>query len=464
MHDMSRAQRSRWGHANTATTQSLNINSGWMPVAGGAAAASQSPMADPPAQTQTQTQTQTATSSFSANIGGVSSSTSTSSHHQSRPHHISWQRGGVVNDNGDSKSSQSTASGNVSSSSLSRSSPSPPLSSSSALPSSLSDAALAVAAASAARRAARLADVERMDEESDAFHAYKAARILEGDGNDESIDRHPGLDVPLPPSNIGHRLLLKMGWGGIGTGLGKTGRGIAEPIRLDFETGQLGYGLGKRKEYEEQAEAATRERKKMEAEAQSEETEAQRTARIEAAAAAARTAAHVAASIASLRCDACNKQYTRATEYETHLSSYDHHHVMRMRETKRAENARKLTQSHVQTAAKSSDASPMTESNGTDAVPDKEARRALKEEQRMEAQRQAAEALMRERQQASSATSFNPASGAMTPAATSTPSSTPAPFTGMKVGFGLAMKKKPTVLGLAAKKPAMGKFSFSLDE
>lgn len=39
-------------------------------------------------------------------------------------------------------------------------------------------------------------------------------------------------------------------------------------------------------------------------------------------------------------CDWCNKQYVKITEWENHLSSYDHHHTKRFREMQVEQRAR----------------------------------------------------------------------------------------------------------------------------
>jgi hypothetical protein len=56
------------------------------------------------------------------------------------------------------------------------------------------------------------------------------------------------IDRPIAATNVGFKLLSKMGWKGSG-GLGRDGRGIAEPIKHDTSGGTL--GLGKQSEYEE---------------------------------------------------------------------------------------------------------------------------------------------------------------------------------------------------------------------
>ena len=62
------------------------------------------------------------------------------------------------------------------------------------------------------------------------------------------------LDTKIKPSNIGYKLLLKMGWQ-VDKGCGKHNQGIIDPVRLVDGGGQL--GLGKQSEYTEKAEKAS---------------------------------------------------------------------------------------------------------------------------------------------------------------------------------------------------------------
>ncbi|GJV80983.1 G patch domain-containing protein 8 [Tanacetum coccineum] len=55
---------------------------------------------------------------------------------------------------------------------------------------------------------------------------------------------HASLDTQLPSSNVGFRLLQKMGWKG--KGLGKNEQGITEPIKSGIRDAKL--GLGKQEE------------------------------------------------------------------------------------------------------------------------------------------------------------------------------------------------------------------------
>ena len=264
---------------------------------------------------------------------------------------------------------------------------------------------------------------------------------------------------------------MKMGWGGMGRGLGRRGQGIAEPIRMDTESGAMGMGLGKKAEMEAASDEATAQRRIMQVEAQASESDEQRAARETAAAAAARISSGVAAAIQSLRCDDCNKQYTLATELEQHLSSYDHNHVVRMNDMRRSENARKLAVLNAQQGARGADSAAT--------------RRQQKEDQRIEAQMRAAAAAMQPPQQqqqqqppppppppafappaAAAATapptaaapfsfSLAPSSGAATAHAR------PAVVMKAAIGFGFGGLKKTTGVGPPLAKP---KFAFSADD
>lgn len=55
------------------------------------------------------------------------------------------------------------------------------------------------------------------------------------------------LDKQLPSSNIGYRLLQKMGWKG--KGLGKDEQGIVEPIRSGIRDPKLGVGKQEEDDY-----------------------------------------------------------------------------------------------------------------------------------------------------------------------------------------------------------------------
>ncbi|KAJ3341586.1 cytosolic leucyl tRNA synthetase [Gonapodya sp. JEL0774] len=142
------------------------------------------------------------------------------------------------------------------------------------------------------------------------------------------------MDQHISETNIGYRLATKMGWK-MGESLGKDNQGIKEPIRISVKDDP--YGLGKISELHDLLDASTAQRRLLESEAMINETEEQREER--------ESKAHRAASIRRevntinrvFRCDLCDKQYTKVSEYDNHLSSYDHHHRKRMKELKEVE-------------------------------------------------------------------------------------------------------------------------------
>lgn len=87
------------------------------------------------------------------------------------------------------------------------------------------------------------------------------------DGNDES---RRTADTPIESSNIGFKLLQKMGWKG--KGLGKDETGIVEPVKAGVEAG-VRLGLGKQEEDDAHTNEATAARKRLEIEVAAQEDE-----------------------------------------------------------------------------------------------------------------------------------------------------------------------------------------------
>ena len=145
------------------------------------------------------------------------------------------------------------------------------------------------------------------------------------------------LDEHLPETNRGYRLLCKMGWRR-GTGLGRSSTGIINPVKLMEQHGSL--GLGKASEYEEYATAATEQRRAMTSELIAAEDDAAREVREAATARQQGIAEAIKRETAVFYCDVCNKQYAKVTEFENHLSSYDHHHKKRFREMQQEQKQR----------------------------------------------------------------------------------------------------------------------------
>ncbi|KAF9681446.1 hypothetical protein SADUNF_Sadunf05G0002300 [Salix dunnii] len=134
------------------------------------------------------------------------------------------------------------------------------------------------------------------------------------------------LDTKLTESNIGFRLLQKMGWKG--KGLGKDEQGIIEPIKSGIRDPKL--GIGKQEEDDFFTAEENIQRRKLDIEVK--ETE-EHTKKREAL---AERDQKIQTEVKEIRrvffCDLCNKQYKLAMEFEAHLSSYDHNHRKRFKE------------------------------------------------------------------------------------------------------------------------------------
>ncbi|KAG0052902.1 G patch domain-containing protein 8 [Gryganskiella cystojenkinii] len=144
------------------------------------------------------------------------------------------------------------------------------------------------------------------------------------------------METHIPESNVGYRLLLKMGWRA-GTGLGQNATGRTAPVPIERKYDVL--GIGKQEVDRWYTENSTAQRKTLEVEKQAEETEQERLKR-EAQVEQQRAIQQELETVKSaFYCQLCDKQYERISEYEVHLSSYDHNHKKRfkdMKETSRA--------------------------------------------------------------------------------------------------------------------------------
>ncbi|XP_022968776.1 G patch domain-containing protein 8 isoform X2 [Cucurbita maxima] len=134
------------------------------------------------------------------------------------------------------------------------------------------------------------------------------------------------LDTQLTSSNVGYRLLQKMGWKG--KGLGKDEQGIIEPIKSGIRDPKL--GIGKQEEDDFFTAEENIQRKKLDVEM--EETEADVKKREVLAEREEKIQTEVKEIRKVFYCDLCNKQYKLAMEFEAHLSSYDHNHRKRFKE------------------------------------------------------------------------------------------------------------------------------------
>ncbi|CAI0552039.1 unnamed protein product, partial [Linum tenue] len=134
------------------------------------------------------------------------------------------------------------------------------------------------------------------------------------------------VETKLTASNVGFRLLQKMGWKG--KGLGKNEQGIVEPIKSGIRDPKL--GIGKQEEDDFFTAEENIQRKKLEIEVEETEEHAKKREVL------AEREQKIQTEVQEIRkvfyCDLCKKQYKLAMEFEVHLSSYDHNHRKRFKE------------------------------------------------------------------------------------------------------------------------------------
>ncbi|CAG8503449.1 8139_t:CDS:2 [Paraglomus brasilianum] len=143
---------------------------------------------------------------------------------------------------------------------------------------------------------------------------------------DTSSIKQASMDVHLPESNIGYQLLLKMGWK-VGAGLGVSQQGRKDPIRIEIKADSL--GVGKQEEEDYYHITSTSRRKALDSEKFAEETEEERKRREDKVQKQETLKKELNTIKAAFYCALCDKQYNRISEYEVHLSSYDHNHRMK---------------------------------------------------------------------------------------------------------------------------------------
>lgn len=141
------------------------------------------------------------------------------------------------------------------------------------------------------------------------------------------------LDTQLTSTNIGFRLLQKMGWKG--KGLGKDEQGIVEPIKAGIRDPKLGVGKQEQDDFFTSEENV--QRKKLDVELEDTEEHARKREVL------AEREQKIQTEVKEIRkvffCDLCNKQYKLAIEFEAHLSSYDHNHRKRFKQMKEMHGA-----------------------------------------------------------------------------------------------------------------------------
>eukprot|EP00897_Mesotaenium_endlicherianum_P000191 jgi/Mesen1/10172/ME000076S09679 len=165
---------------------------------------------------------------------------------------------------------------------------------------------------------------------------------------DRSQLEQASMDAQIPSTNVGFRLLQRMGWKA-GTGLGRQQQGallawrlrradtwhtrdagIVEPVRADVRDQKLGVGKQEQDDFYTAEENVARKKLALEVEETPEQTRKRE--------AGAEKDEKIRSEVSEIRraffCQLCSKQYKLAVEYETHLSSYDHNHKKRFKEMK----------------------------------------------------------------------------------------------------------------------------------
>ncbi|KAJ2963873.1 hypothetical protein NQZ79_g1103 [Umbelopsis isabellina] len=137
------------------------------------------------------------------------------------------------------------------------------------------------------------------------------------------------MSTHLPETNIGYRLLCKMGWSA-GQGLGSDRQGRVDPIRIDLKMDSL--GIGKAEEEEDYHISSTAQRRALDSEKQMEESEQERIVRETVTHKKEEVKNDIKEILRAFYCELCDKQYSKISEYEQHLQSYDHHHKKRFKD------------------------------------------------------------------------------------------------------------------------------------
>ncbi|KAI8613739.1 hypothetical protein BC830DRAFT_1130853 [Chytriomyces sp. MP71] len=138
-----------------------------------------------------------------------------------------------------------------------------------------------------------------------------------------SIHSHIGDD------NAGFRMMLKLGWSK-GKGLGSGGKGRVDPVPFVPKADHI--GVGKDEELNRNHVDSTKTRRALESEVMLNETAEQRHARESRVESVERIKEEIKAVTRAFYCELCDKQYSKISEYEAHLSSYDHNHKKRFKE------------------------------------------------------------------------------------------------------------------------------------
>uniref|UniRef100_A0A0E0J9H0 G-patch domain-containing protein n=1 Tax=Oryza nivara TaxID=4536 RepID=A0A0E0J9H0_ORYNI len=189
--------------------------------------------------------------------------------------------------------------------------------------------------------------------------SHRPTENLETEGLEQA-----SVDTQLTSSNVGFRLLQKMGWKG--KGLGKNEQGITEPIKAGIRDAKLGVGKQEQDDFFTSEDNVQRRKLNIELE----ETE-EHIKKRELLASALMILGHfghflfggsfsclvqimtiqviaereqkIRSEVKEIQkvffCSLCNKQYKLAHEFESHLSSYDHNHRKRFKEMKEMQSS-----------------------------------------------------------------------------------------------------------------------------
>ncbi|XP_037475118.1 G patch domain-containing protein 8-like [Triticum dicoccoides] len=172
---------------------------------------------------------------------------------------------------------------------------------------------------------------DRLDEEVE-FRLPRGHRPVEN-LDTEGLEQ-ASVDTQLAASNVGFRLLQKMGWKS-GKGLGKNEQGILEPIKAGIRDAKLGVGKQEQDDFFTAEDNVQRKRLNVELE----ETEEHIKKREVTAEREQKIRSEVKEIQKTFFCSLCNKQYKLAYEFESHLSSYDHNHRKRFKEMKEMQSS-----------------------------------------------------------------------------------------------------------------------------
>ncbi|KAI9105225.1 hypothetical protein DFS34DRAFT_598593 [Phlyctochytrium arcticum] len=179
-------------------------------------------------------------------------------------------------------------------------------------------------------RSGRAAARENSDDDLDES-SFRMPNFSDMTGYGEETPEVPvaSMDTHLSQSNMGFKLMAKMGWTQ-GQGLGKNSEGRVDPVRIVHKSDNL--GVGKSEEMKKYDKESTARRKALESERIAEETAEERATRESQAQRSEAIKEEIKSVTSAFYCAICDKQYKKVAEYDTHLSSYDHHHRKRFKE------------------------------------------------------------------------------------------------------------------------------------